>query len=120
MALLRFKADGVVARGCAALPVGAICFLPARYWLFAIRFAPPRRSRDMVYGCGSGHGIHFGYILLVVCIGFYRFFGRVSARKKLALEGSIWPSSSRLNHTLIPSLVLCSPTFQPAKLALRK
>src|SRR6266480_7888110 len=48
------------------------------------------------------------------------FCGRISARKKLALEESIWPSKSRPNQTLSASLTLCTPTFQPAKLVLRK
>src|SRR6266550_9525643 len=48
------------------------------------------------------------------------FCGRISARKKLALEASIWPSKSRPNQTLSASLTLCTPTFQPAKLVLRK
>src|SRR6266480_3191571 len=30
-------------------------------------------SQDMVYACGSGHRIHFGYILLVVFISFQCF-----------------------------------------------
>src|SRR5882724_9479411 len=33
----------------------------------------PRHSQDMVYACGSGHRIHFGYILLVVFISFQCF-----------------------------------------------
>ena len=52
---------------------------------------------------------------------FAVFCGRISARKKLALAGSIQPNSKRANHTsILLSGVSLSPTLQPAKLVLRK
>jgi hypothetical protein len=59
-----------------------------------------------------------GYSLVVL---FLVFFGPISARKKLAVVGSIQPSSNRANQTSI----CCSgdnfrPTDHPAKLELIK
>jgi hypothetical protein len=89
MALLRFKADGVVARGCAALPVGAICFLPARYWLFAIRFAPPRLILSFEFV--SDFDIRISNFPSDLCFVPHGLGGRLSIpsfRQKTAKRGS--------------------------------
>ena len=70
-------------------------------------------------------GQNIGNTVLIIgytfSVSFEVFFGRISARKKLLVPKSTWPSRRRPNQTSIKSSAIgLSPTDQPPRLALRK
>src|SRR5260370_40065588 len=66
----------------------------------AVRTSYTLLVQDMVYT-----SVIFCWLFSLVATAF---FGRISDRKKFALEGSIWPSKSRPNQTLTLWSKLCS------------
>src|SRR5438552_7301829 len=64
-------------------------------------------------------GNTFLFIVYTSLVSFAVLFGRISARIKLLVARSIWPSSNRPNQTSSKSSAIgLRPTDQPAKLVL--